>query len=124
MEAVASRNAMNEHELLPKKRPLMGLMMADDFAEPITMGEKNITIREGWRDYHTGDKVLLGNVSGTWCRQAKITNVNFYTLRDVPPRDLEADGMPTVEDAINSLSAFYSNINEDSPVTVIKWVLE
>jgi hypothetical protein len=115
---------MNENELIPKKRPLMGLLMAEVFIDPIRIGEKNITIREGWRDYHTGDKVLLGCPEANWCASAKITSVNFYSLKDVPPRDLEADGMPTVEDAILSLSAFYSNINEDSPVTVIKWVLE
>lgn len=115
---------MNESELLPKKRPLMGLLMADTFVEPIMMGEKTITIREGWRDYHTGDKVLLGCPEANWCARAKITSVNFYALKDVPPRDLEADGMPTLEDAINSLSAFYQGITEDSPVTVIRWVLE
>lgn len=115
---------MTENELLPKKRPLMGLLMAAEFVEPIMMGEKTITIREGWRDYHTGDKVLLGCPEANWCARAKITSVNFYPLNEVPSRDLEADGMPTVEDAVNSLSAFYSNITEESPVTVIRWVLE
>ena len=43
----------------------MGLIVADEFAEPIMMGDKNITIREGWRDYHSGDKVLIGNTAGT-----------------------------------------------------------
>ncbi len=115
---------MNENELLPKKRPLMGLLMADCFVEPIMGGEKTITIREGWRDYHSGDRVLIGCPEADWCAKAKITAVNFYTLKDVPIRDLEADGMPTVEDAVNSLSAFYPDITENSLVTVIRWTLE
>lgn len=115
---------MTENELIPKKRPLMGLLMAGCFVEPIMAGDKTITIREGWRDYRTGDGVLLGCLESGWCAKAKITSVDFYFLKDVPTRDLEADGMPTVEDAINSLSLFYQNINENSPVTVIRWILE
>lgn len=115
---------MNEHELLPKRRPLMGLLMGTGFRDAIEMGEKTITLREGWRDYHSGDKVLIGCPDEGWCRQAKITKVDFYTLGDVPQRDLEDDGFPTVEDAVIGLSAYYQNINEESPVTIIRWQLE
>jgi hypothetical protein len=113
---------MTENELLPKKRPLMGLLIAgEDSRDAVLQGHKNITIREGWRDYHTNDKVLIGCPDLNWCVMAKITSVNFYALKDVPHRDLDADGFATVEDAIIGLSAFYDSINEESPVTVIRW---
>ena len=115
---------MNESDLIPKKRPLMGLLMGTGYQEAVTMGEKTITIREGWRDYHTGDKVLIGCPEEGWCVMGKITSVNFYMLGDVPIRDLNDDLFPTVEDAIDGLSRFYQNINESSPVTVLRWNLE
>ncbi len=115
---------MTENELIPKRRPLTGLLIAgEQNADLVLQGDKIITIREGWRDYHTGDKVLIGCPDLNWCKMAKITKVDFYTLGDVPPSDLMADGFATVEDAVNGLSAFYQNIDENSPVTVLRWIL-
>lgn len=115
---------MTENELIPKKRPLMGLLVAgEENKESVLAGFKTITIREGWRDYHTGDKVLIGCHLLNWATLAKVTSVNFYVLKDIPLKDLQDDGFPTLEDALLSLSAYYQNINEDSPVTVIRWKL-
>ena len=115
---------MTESDLVPKKRPLMGMLIAgEENGQLVLQGEKNITIREGWRYYHTNDKVLIGCPELNWCTMAKITSVSFYELKDVPIRDLNADGFATVEDAVIGLGAYYQNIDENSPVTVLRWNL-
>jgi hypothetical protein len=113
---------MNENDLIPKKRAMMGLLMAGENNRDGTLGGyKTITIREGWRDYHTNDKVLIGSTELNWCVVAKITSVNFYMLKDVPIKDIVADGFADHEDALLNLQAYYQNLTEDSPVTVIRF---
>ena len=115
---------MNENDLIPKKRPMVGLLIAGESNADLTLqGDKTITVCEGWRDYHTGDKVLLGYPDLNWCKLAKITSVNFYMLKDVPIKDILSDGFADHEDALLNLQAYYQNLTEDSPVTVIRWIL-
>ena len=111
--------------ILPKKRPLVALQMADEFYSPIITGKKRITIREGLRDYHPSEKVVLCNVEVEhgWAVMAKITNVRHCTLKKVSLADLNADGMATFDNAIEALRRFYQHIDENSLVTVIKWEL-
>ena len=109
------------------KRPLVALLMADEFCCPIFNGEKKITIREGWRDYRQGEKVILCSVDPTdelgWARMAKITAVTHCKLNEVPLQDFLDDGMEGLGNAIDALSKFYDDIDEDSKVTVIRWEL-
>lgn len=116
-----------DNYVIPKKRPLVSLLMAECFFSSIFNGEKTITIREGWRDYHVGEKVVLCR-TGTlddvgWATMAKITKVSHCFLKEVPIQDLNDDGMATLEDAVQSLGEYYENINEKSMVTVIRWEL-
>ena len=119
---------------IPKKRPLTALLMAEDFLSPIQNGEKTITIRDGWRDYHVGEKVVLcrcadmspmeeGAADYGWAIMAKITSVKYTTLKEVSESDLNDDGFSTLEDAILSLGSYYADISEESFVTVIRWEL-
>jgi hypothetical protein len=110
---------------IPMKRPLLALLMSDDFRTAIQNGEKSITIREGWRDYKPSEKVVLccTNLESNWAVMAKITNVTHCALKDVKIEDLNDDGMPTLEDAVASLGVFYEGMNEESLVTVIRWEL-
>jgi hypothetical protein len=109
------------------KPPLVALLMADCFLEPIYSGEKKITIREGMRDYKAGQKVVLckcGNEDDIgWARMATITEVSMGKLKNVDIEDLNADGMEDLEDAVQCLRDFYPDITEESPVTVIRWEL-
>jgi hypothetical protein len=109
------------------KPPLVALLMADCFLEPICSGEKKITIREGMRDYKAGQKVVLckcGNEDDIgWARMATITEVSVCTLKNVDIEDLNADGMKDLDDAVQCLRDFYPNVTKESPVTVIRWEL-
>lgn len=116
--------------------PLVALLMADSFYEPIINGDKKITIREGIRDYKPGQRVVLCycptiqreevldiGVQYGWAVMARITEVSISALRNADIQDLKDDGMESVEDAVNCLQDFYPDITEDSPVTVIRWEL-
>ena len=115
---------MTENEVLSPRRPLTGLLVAGEkLRDAVLSGKKTITIREGWRDYRAGDKVLIGcNVLG-WATMGKITSVNCTILKDILQKELEADGFVNVDDAIRGLSAYYPDICLESPVTVIRWEL-
>jgi hypothetical protein len=110
---------------VPLKRPLLALLMAEEFKDSIFNGEKSITIREGWRDYKPSEKVILCccNLENGWATTGKITKVTHCKLKEVYIEDLNADGMATLEDAVAALSQFYEGMNEESLVTVIRWEL-
>lgn len=117
-----------DNHVVTVERPQVALAMAEDFFFPIFGGEKCITIRKGWRDYHHSEKVVLyragvkENDPG-WAIMARITSVRHYALKEVPIQDLKDDGMATLEDAVKCLKSFYPDITEDWPVTVIRWEL-
>ena len=126
----------NDPDWIPRQPPLLALLMAPDFIDSVFSGEKTITIREGWRDYEVGRKVvickckdrvdpnLLDFASNTgWAIMAKITGVTRTFLKEVPIKDLNDDLFESVEDAVEQLSTFYPNITPDSPVTIIRWEL-
>ena len=116
-------------DILPKKRPLVALLMADCFCDPILNGEKKITIREGWRDYQPGEKVVLCRAGDVlepeygWAFMAKIISVDHLILKDAPIQHLQDDGMKDLQDAVSCLREFYPDINENSPITIIRWEL-
>ena len=106
------------------KRPLTALLFAGKkFHDDVKAGVKRITIREGWRDYQEDKKVILCCHILDWAVMGKITFVRHCLLEEVSMEDLNADGMEDLTDAIISLQNFYPNINEKSPVTIIKWEL-
>jgi hypothetical protein len=111
------------------KRPLVALLMADCFCDSICNREKEITIREGLRDYRVGEKVILCRAGDFtqpecgWAFIAKITSVRHSPLNKVSVKDLNADGMKDLTDAVSCLQEFYPNISEKSQVTVIRWEL-
>ena len=102
------------------KKPLQAILMASDFHEICESGEKSITIREGHRDYALGTAVLCCHIAN-WCMMVEITSVCHTTIRHLTNLDLEDDGFVSVTDAVRRLSRFYTDINLDSPVTVIRW---
>jgi hypothetical protein len=106
------------------KRPVTALLIAgENQKNQVKDGSKSITIRLGHRDYKIGDTVVLCCHILDWASLAKITSVSHCKLKDVSENDLKDDGMNNLKDAIIILSEYYSNINEESDVTVIRWKL-
>jgi len=103
------------------KRALQAILIAGEEAkEDVLSGRKNITIREGYRDYTNGP-VLIGCHLLNWATMKKITAVSHRTLDQVWPWQFNADGFETQTDMLNGLREFYSDIDWDSEVTVVEW---
>ncbi len=102
---------------------LLALLVAPDEAMRfyILAEIKQITIREGWRDYQVGRPVMLCCEKEPWCVMADIVEVRHCTLSGVTYKEMAADGFQTYEDLIEGMRHFYPDMNLDSPVTVIRW---
>lgn len=106
------------------KRPLAAILFAPQFHAAIENGEKQITIREGRRDYQVGETVMLCCHVAGWCRMGTVTGVGFAELRDVPIESLQADGFSGYEDALVVMNQFYPELTLDSVVTVINFEVQ
>lgn len=103
------------------KRSIRAILIAGEKERAnVLTHRKNITIREGHRDYTVGP-VLIGCHILNWACLRQITNVKHTMLKFVSKEDLLEDGFNNLDECIASLKQWYPNINSESKVTVIKW---
>ncbi len=104
------------------KTPLYGLLIADDPHMRLNLitGVKQISIREGHRDYRLGD-VLIGDSNNTFVVTATITEVKHILLSQVTREEWEADGFVSQADMLAKMLQFYPKITLNSEVTVLFW---
>ena len=103
------------------KRALQAILIAgEEMKFDVLADRKQITIREGHRDYTNGP-VLLGCPNIDWSTMREIVDVRHTMLRGVTEEEYKADGFETKSDMLMALSEFYPHINWDSDVTVVKW---
>ena len=104
------------------KRALQAILIAPDPSVRlnIMLGKKNITIREGHRDYTVGPVMICCHLV-PWAVMATITDVRHTTLSEVTAEELWADGYESHVRMLEDLKRFYPNIAMDSPVTVVCW---
>lgn len=105
------------------KKPLYALRIAADpkMRQAIIEGRKQITIREGWRDYEAGQPVMLCDHEEPWTVMADITVVRRKQLFEVTTVEWLADGYADREEMLLDLRRFYPKIDWGSPVTIIYW---
>lgn len=104
------------------KRALQALLISPDEEKrkEILEGKKNITIREGHRDYILGPVMLCCPIE-PWCVEADIVEIKHSTLGEVNEKDYFASGYNNYQDAKDKLKKFYPGINFNSEVTIIRW---
>ncbi len=102
---------------------LLALLIAPDEAmrQDIIAETKQITIREGWRDYQVDRLVMLCCQIEPWCVMADIAEVRHCTLSEVTQEEMEADGFQTPAEMLEGMRRFYPDMYWGSPVTVIRW---
>jgi len=102
---------------------LLALLIAPDeeMRFDILAEIKQITIREGWRDYQVGRPVMLCCQIEPWCVMADIVEVRHCILEAVTYEEMAADGFPTYVELLEGMRRFYTDMGLDSPVTVIRW---
>ena len=103
------------------KRALQAILIAgEEMRDDTINGIKNITIREGHRDYTPG-KVLLGCHILNWAVMREIISVRHTTIREVKKEEYFLDDFRSREDMLDGLRKYYPDLTMDSPVTVIQW---
>ena len=103
------------------KRALQAILIAGEkMRDDVFSGRKEITVREGHRDYTLGP-VLIGCYELNWATMRQIVAVQHTYLGTVSKEDLQADGFEDWTDAVRGLMEYYPDISLTSPVTVIKW---
>jgi len=103
--------------------PLYALLISPDreSRRAILEERKQITIREGWRDYRPDRPVMICCQIEPWAVMADIVEVRHCSLAEVTREEFEADGYATPREMLESLREFYPHLDWTSPVTVIRW---
>lgn len=103
--------------------PLYALLISPDreARRAILEERKQITIREGLRDYRSDRPVMICCPEDGWCVTADIAEVRHCSLAEVTPEEFEADGYRTPQEMLDDLRQFYPHLDWSSPVTVIRW---
>jgi len=107
----------------PFQDVLQAILIAGEDGKKATLtGDKTITIRNGLRDYKNG-RVLLGCHILNWAIMGKITEVRHTLAKNITQKELEDDGYNSLKDMLKGLGQWYNGIDENSPVTIIRWQL-
>ncbi|QQG45120.1 MAG: ASCH domain-containing protein [Candidatus Sungiibacteriota bacterium] len=104
------------------KHPLQALLIAPirKMREDVLAGSKQITIRDGHRDYRLGG-VMLCCPDKPWCVAADITVVRHTTYGEIVEEEYKADGFLSPQEMIEGMRRFYPYADFDKPATVIRW---
>jgi hypothetical protein len=104
------------------KRALQAILMSasDEQWENILSKVKEITIREGERDYVPGFCVLT-NIDTNRSVGADITSVRHCKLKEVTHIECLEDNFRDHEDMYEGMKKYYPNMTPESDVTIIRW---
>ncbi len=104
------------------KAPLQALLISPDYAmrNAIHRHKKQITIREGHRNYWKGPCWLVCHIL-PWSVKVTITDVTCGVAKSITKEEWEADGFTSFDDMMDGMRKYYPNFTDESPVTVIKW---
>lgn len=104
------------------KHPLQALLLDNNnvMVENTLASVKQISIREGDRDYRIG-QLILCNPDNNFCVMADIVEVRKCKLSEVTQEEWEADGFVSQEDLLTGMRIFYPDITLESTVTIIRW---
>ena len=104
------------------KQPLQALLISPDYKmrDAIHQHKKEITIREGHRDYHEGPCWLVCHIV-PWSVKVNITKICHGLACGILKEEWEADGFTSYDDMIRGMKKYYPNFSNASAVTIIKW---
>lgn len=104
------------------KFPLQALLIAPDLnaREAVHSHKKEITIREGHRDYRPGVAMLCCQII-PWAVMVDIIDVRHCTASEITEEEYKADGFSSQNDMILQMKRFYPDFCFNSETTVIRW---
>lgn len=86
-------------------------------------GNKNVTIRRGYRPVRLGDFYFYNASDNDDILECEVVRVTHCVLWRAGLEVLQADGFKDLYDAVKSMREFYPDLTEHSEVTVIHWEL-
>lgn len=104
------------------KQPLAAILIAPDAKtrRGILSGKKNMTIREGERDYRLGP-VMLCCHEKPWVVMADITRVRSCRIFEVSDEECRSNGFKNWNELLAGLHRHYPRLKKDSRVTMVWW---
>lgn len=105
------------------KLPLPALLFApdDETWDQLFSGRKEITLREGYRDYKVDKPVILCCHILGYAVMADVTSVRYCLLKEVTEDEYLADGFSSFKDMLEQMKQYYPDLTENSPMTVVVW---
>ena len=97
------------------------LMLADDVYNQLFEG-KRVTIRKGRRNISIGG-LFFEAVDSHRIEYVEVFMVYHCKLKDVDPADIQRDGFDNLEHMVKEMKRFYPDIDKETEVTVIKFIL-
>jgi hypothetical protein len=99
---------------------LQAIEIAPEWHNNINNNKKKITIRLGVRNYSEG-RTILCCPKTSWCTERKITNVEHIDLKNISDLVAQEDGFKDNLELQNKLKEYYSDVSDDSEMTIIRW---
>jgi hypothetical protein len=102
--------------------PKNTITFADSLLPLVAMGRKEVTIRQGAREY---DEVLTvtGPTGIVQPFKIKVTSVRHFKVADVPAMAIEDDGFRYFNEFFSGLKLFYPDSSLDDDCTVVRFEL-
>ena len=102
-------------------RALQGILIAGEQGrDDVLSGKKQITIRQGYRDYSNGP-TLIGCHILNWATLKQITSVHYALFKNITLKELQDDGFQNHDEALDRLHRWYPDLTIDSEMTIIRW---
>lgn len=104
------------------RRPMEAILVAPDenMRHAIVTGEKQITIRSGFRNYTLGPTMLCCHLV-PWAVMVDVVSVDHKMISQLDHQEVLDDGFKTRIELLDGLRQFYPGLDVESPVTIIRW---
>jgi hypothetical protein len=96
------------------------ILLSPKFIPLVLSGAKTSTIRAGRRDYQIGPAFIA---SGPTLIDVDVTSVRYTTAGELTEDDARREGYSGTLELISVLREFYPTLMENTPVTVVRFVL-
>lgn len=92
------------------------------FHDAIENGEKQMTIRDGKREYFIGDNIVLYCGLTSWAVDAVVTGVTHANVMTVSAEHLDRYGVKGQRELLEALRIHYPTIQFQTNVTIIEFM--
>jgi hypothetical protein len=95
------------------------LKLADDLFGPLREGNKNITIRKGYREIHLGKLLFEGAEDETLQEEVEVVEVVHIRVSGVTDEIAQMDGFNNWVDFFEGMKYYYPDLEVSDECTII-----